>query len=117
VPRKRRTPKARRLPAGLREISLAERATWSCQGPTLASDVDDQTLAGVWPDWATWAAFYGSVRDELHASRPWLAETSVAEHLFEAWRDGRRDLGERREALIAALRPDPRLNPPWGTSE
>ena len=97
MPRKRRQPKRRApIPRGLAEITLSERAYWSCHGPAIGDRP--------WPDWATWLDFYGSIRDQLFAARPWLRERSIADAVYVAWREGR-DPGAVRDELCAA-RPD-----------
>ena len=104
MPRKRRVPKRRlSLPQGLAEISLTERAHWSAIGPFVGPDDD-------WSDWATWGTFYGQVRDELFAARPWLRDTSIADRLFVAWQGGQTpaQLEQLHRDLLDA-RPDPRL--------
>ena len=109
MPRKRRQPK-RRLPAGLAEISLCERTLWHCAGPLLEADrvaLRDHSMYHVWQDWPTWATFYGEVRLELYANRPWRRETSCAERLYEAF-----VAGEDPEAVRVAMRAEAAMRDP-----
>jgi len=112
VPRKRRQPKQQLpLPRGLAQISLTERARWTCAGPLLADDVDGpiDPCYHVWPDWDTWAEFYGAVRAELYGAWPHRRERSVAEQLYLAWSNGG-DVDRTRKAILAtrAAAEDPR---------
>jgi hypothetical protein len=107
LPRKRRQPKRRALPESLAQISLCERAYWSCRGPLWDGDLEGgDGLTRTWPDVDVWARFYGSVREELYGDRPWLRERSVAEAMYQAWLRGE-DAEDARQVAIAA-RPDPR---------
>ena len=91
MPRKRRRAKGRPLPKGLAEVSLCERSLWAVSGPLLETDgvtLLDGTHYRLWPDWRTWAEFYGSVREELYAARPWRRKGSAAERLYDAYLRG-----------------------------
>ena len=115
MPRKRRQPKRRALmPQGLSEISLCERASWACSGQHIVAAGDVFCGEGhhewyhEWPDWATWARFYEGIREELFAKRPWLRETSVADAVYVAWREGRDPAVLRDELCAARAANDPR---------
>ena len=104
--RKRRTPKRRApLAEGLAAISLCERARWSSYGPIIG---DSDSPYQHWPDWATWAAFYGTVRAELFAARPWLRARSVADQIFLAWSEGQDPEAARQALLDRRAAADPR---------
>jgi hypothetical protein len=97
-----------RTPQKLAEISGTERARWQGAGPILAADgvtLQDGAPYVIWPDWTTWAEFYGAVRDELYGDRPWRRDTSVAERLWIAYLAGE-DLDVVRERCPRA--DDPR---------
>lgn len=112
MPRKRRHAKVRHvLPVGLDQITLTERAFWSTYGP-LVGDEAPKLEAGapyhVWPDWATWAAFYGAVRGELFC-HPSLRERSVCEAMYAAFCDGEDPEQVRAAMLAERAANDPRL--------
>jgi hypothetical protein len=107
MPRRLRTPKRRYDgPHGLAAITLLERGQWSVSGPMVGESErvcadTGRVLYHAWPDWQTWATFYGVVRDELHRERPWRRERSVAERLYVAWCHEERDLDGLQTALVA----------------
>lgn len=110
MPRKRRQLK-RRIPQALNEVSRAELARWVVSGPLLADEVDELHHAApyvIWPDWGTWAAFYGQVREQWGPDRPWIREGSTAEALYRAHLSGA-NVDILRDKLAAQRRAcDPR---------
>ena len=79
MPRKRRKSKTR-TPSGLMEISPPELIHWAVYGPMIGGH--DHPGHTVWPDWETWAEFYGRIRNEYLAGR--RHAPVAAERLYEA---------------------------------
>ena len=99
MPRKRRVVKRRRLPEGVADIDLGERAHWGVYGPVVGVGSD------VWPDWKTWATFYAAIRDDMFGDRIWRREKSAAERLYQAHLRGE-DCDSVQSEIIAELHAD-----------
>lgn len=105
MPRRRRIPKRRALPAGLQDVPLFARSAWSAHGPSIGGESLDS-----FPDFESWARFYGEIRAELYATRAHLRARSVADAMYEAWRRGE-DPEQVRTSMLAERRAnDPRIS-------
>lgn len=110
MPRKRRTPKKRVL-TGLSNISSMEQLYWAVYGPMVDKSGAGVPVLGpagciIWPDWKTWADFYGEIRKEYLDSR--ATHPEAAETLYTAVMSGADPEEARQQMAARAQESDPR---------
>ena len=104
----RRRGALRRIPKGFESVRLLEQNEWAVHGPTIDENPGADSQTTVYPDWQTWAEFYGQVREEYLNSRRAPGEPAC-ERLYQAILAGRDPDQERADIVRELYENDPRI--------